>query len=86
MTKSAFSRQYTQLRRALTAGRKARLLSQAALASKLGRPQSFVSKYERGERRLDALELVQVANVLDLDVAALLKQLGAASSARHVDD
>ena len=68
MTKSVFTRQYTQLRVALTAGRKARHLSQAALASKIGRPQSFVSKYERGERRLDAVELVQVANVLDLDV------------------
>jgi len=35
-------------------------LRQADLAVQLGQPQSFVSKYESGERRLDVLELRQV--------------------------
>jgi transcriptional regulator with XRE-family HTH domain len=36
-------------------------LTQAALAKKLGRPQSFVSKFERGQRRLDVVVFLEVA-------------------------
>jgi len=39
-------------------------LRQLDLAEKLGQPQSYVSKYESGERRLDLLELRQVAKRL----------------------
>jgi transcriptional regulator with XRE-family HTH domain len=42
-------------------------LTQAAVAEKLRKPQSFVSKYERGERRLDFVEAVQVSQALGLD-------------------
>jgi len=38
------------------------------LAEKLGKPQSFVSKYERGERRLDFIEFMSLAEALSLDV------------------
>jgi transcriptional regulator with XRE-family HTH domain len=46
--------------------RKARLdagLTQAEVASKLGRPQSFVSKSESGERRLDLVEVESFAKL-----------------------
>jgi len=53
--------------------------TQWELARKLERPQSFVSKYETGERRLDVLELREVCRVLDLSlpdfIARLEKQL-----------
>jgi len=39
-------------------------MTQTEVAIALGRPQSFVAKYERGERRLDAVELVEVCVVL----------------------
>lgn len=39
-------------------------LSQQELADKLKRPQSFVSKYERGERKLDFIETVEICEAL----------------------
>jgi transcriptional regulator with XRE-family HTH domain len=62
--KSAFSRKYQHFRRLLTGARLRAGLTQAALAEKLGRPQSFVSKFENGERRLDVIEFLDVARAL----------------------
>ncbi len=39
-------------------------LRQADMASKLGKPQAFVSYYESGARRLDLLELRQICGIL----------------------
>jgi transcriptional regulator with XRE-family HTH domain len=39
-------------------------LTQEQVAKTLGRPQSFIAKYELGERRLDILELRQVCEAL----------------------
>jgi transcriptional regulator with XRE-family HTH domain len=50
-------------------------LTQVALAKKLGRPQSFVSKLERGERRLDVIEFLEVARALSLDAARIVSEL-----------
>ena len=50
VTKSVFSGKYERFRSLLIEARKAATLSQADLASRLKRPQSFVSKYERGGR------------------------------------
>ncbi len=46
--------------------------SQKELASKLGKPQSYVSKYEMGERRIDFIETIRIARVLNLDITALV--------------
>ena len=45
------------------------------MARKLKRPQSFVSKYERGERRLDVIEFFEVARALTIDPIAFLKDV-----------
>jgi hypothetical protein len=50
-------------------------LSQAALAARLGRPQSFVSKYEGRQRRLDVVEFLEVAHHLNADGTGLLGKL-----------
>lgn len=47
-------------------------MTQVQIAEKLGRPQSFISKYERGERRLDFSEFVELADVLGIDVIAFV--------------
>lgn len=49
-------------------------LTQTVVADRLGKPQSFVSKYERGERRLDVLEFVDVMYVLGLNPSDYLSQ------------
>ena len=48
------------------------------LADRLGQPQSYVSKYETGERRLDILELKQVCNSLGISLEAFVRQLESA--------
>lgn len=55
--------------------RRARGLTQTDLAAKLGRPQSFVSKYERADRRLDVIEFLEVARALDIDPFQIIADL-----------
>ena len=52
------------LREMLISQRKEKNLTQAELAERLNKPQSFVSKYESGERKLDAIELIEVLQSL----------------------
>src|SRR5580658_9664030 len=49
-------------------------LSQEALAKKLAKPQSFVSKYESGARRLDLLELREVCRAMGISVADFVRR------------
>jgi transcriptional regulator with XRE-family HTH domain len=55
--------------------RKSAGLTQMALAARLHRPQSFVAKYEGGERRLDVVEFITVSQALGADPIKLLRQL-----------
>ena len=57
MKKSIYSRHYNIVIRLLVKCRIDATLTQAELAKRLGETQSFVSKCERGERRLDIIEL-----------------------------
>jgi transcriptional regulator with XRE-family HTH domain len=75
VTKSAFTRRHQQFRRLLVQARESAALTQTALARKLGRPQSFVSKFERGERRLDVIEFLDVARALRIDPQQLIRDL-----------
>ena len=50
-------------------------LTQADVAARLDKPQSFVAKYEGGERRLSAIEFIEVVRALDLEPVAALRQL-----------
>lgn len=50
-------------------------LTQTDVAQRLGQPQSFVSKYESGERRLDILELRGVCQVLGISLPEFIRRL-----------
>lgn len=50
-------------------------LTQADIALRVGQPQSFVSKYESGERRLDILELRAVCSVIGLSMTDFINRL-----------
>ena len=67
MRKSVHSRRYKIFIEKLVEARKAAGVTQQQLADKLGRPQSFVAKYENGERRLDVVEFVEIAKHLGTD-------------------
>ena len=68
MSKSTYTADYK-----ITIARlkKARLelgLNQMEVAKKLGKPQSFVSKIERGERRIDVVELKELGKLYKKDI------------------
>ncbi len=59
----------------LVEARRAAGLSQTEVARRLGKPQSFVAKYEGGERRLDIIEFLDIAAALEARPEALLATL-----------
>lgn len=66
---------YSSLRILLAAERERVGLTQVEVAERLRKPQSYVSKYERGERRLDVVEYLDVARALGIDPMATMKEL-----------
>jgi transcriptional regulator with XRE-family HTH domain len=73
--KSVHSAEQQLLRELLVAARDRAGLTQQELAERLGKPQSFVAKYEGGERRLDVVEFVVIARALGADPVRMLKNL-----------
>lgn len=55
--------------------RKSAGLTQHELAKRLHKPQSFVAKYEGGERRIDVVEFVTICQAIGTNPAKLLKAL-----------
>ena len=75
MKKALREQRYAAFTSLLKDERKKAGLTQAKLAKKLRRPQSYVSKYERGDRRLDVVEFVEVAQVIGFDLHEFLQKL-----------
>jgi len=50
-------------------------ITQVELSEKLGVPQSFVSKYESGERQLDILELREICHFIGIPFDSFVRQL-----------
>jgi len=59
----------------LVRARQEKELTQMQLAEKLKKPQSFVSKYESGERRLDLIEFLELARSLQADPHSIIDEL-----------
>lgn len=77
MDRSITSEEYRRFRTLLRELRQEAGLTQVQVAEALDEPQSFVSKYESGERRLDVVELRHVAEVLGTTLPAVVARLEA---------
>ena len=77
-TKAKLSAELITLGRVLTLIRERAGLKQSDVAAKLGLPASYLSKIENGTRRLDVIELLQIAGAMDVDPAAIVEELRAA--------
>ncbi len=75
MPRSVFTDAYGTMLEALVAARKRAGVSQVELSERLGKPQPFVSKIERGVRRIDVIEFFVIARALDLDPVALFNSI-----------
>lgn len=69
MPSSLHSHHYHIFRGLLVSAREKSGLTQVQIALRLGKQQSFISKYERGEHRLDFPEFIELADILGIDIA-----------------
>ncbi|WP_287208909.1 helix-turn-helix transcriptional regulator [Mesorhizobium sp.] len=61
--------------KALADQRRLKGLSQTQVAKAMGRHQPFIANIESGQRRVDLVELLDIAAIIDLDVPALMKKI-----------
>ncbi|MBO1926639.1 helix-turn-helix domain-containing protein [Thiomicrorhabdus sp. 6S2-11] len=76
MKKSVWQKKYELLAGELRAMRLAAGLTQADLAKKLDKPQSYVSKYEGCDRYLGFIEVLEVCEACESDPTSLIQKLG----------
>ncbi len=63
---------YLEVITRLRLARKTQKLTQGDIAKMISVPQSFVSKYETGERRLDIIELLDICSALGIEIHDVL--------------
>jgi transcriptional regulator with XRE-family HTH domain len=68
-------KEYKVVGAALAAARERAGLTQEQLAKKLRKPQSFVSNYERSQRRIDVLELLRIVEALGVNARAVFTDI-----------
>lgn len=73
MSKSVYSKDYMDIIKRLKTARIEVGLTQQVVADKLGNLQSYISKIESGERRLDVLEIKKFAMIYKKDVSFFIK-------------
>lgn len=71
----ALGKEYERFRALLIEARLGAGMTQSEVASELGQPQSYVSKYERGERRLDVIEFLKVARIIGFNPIEMISEL-----------
>ena len=75
MEKTIYTTEYAELLRLLRETREKAGITQTDMATRLGRSQSFVTKYERGDRRLDVIQLRTICQVLGTDLPSFVAEL-----------
>ena len=78
MTRSVFLFSYSVLTQLLLDARIEACVTQIELAARLERPQSFVSKVEGGNRRLDVIEFLQITTALNVEPEPIIRSIVAA--------
>jgi ribosome-binding protein aMBF1 (putative translation factor) len=73
--KSISSHEYDIFRRCMIAARKEAQLTQESLAKSIQKPQSFIAKYESGERRLDVVEFIVITRLIGVDPCTILRKV-----------
>ncbi len=82
MQKSVYSKRYKRLLDALKSARISADLTQSQAAERLKKPQSFVSKCESGERRIDVIELLEYCHLYNVSPERILREISGASAGR----
>lgn len=75
MEKSIYSHDYSSFLDQLRKAREEKSLTQAQVAERLQQTQSFVSKIERGERRLDVVELRAYCSAIEISFTEFISDL-----------
>ena len=75
MAKTIHTERHRKFRALLTAERKRAGLTQIVVAQRLGKPPSYVAKYELGDRRLDLLEFLDISAAIGFDPHAFIRAL-----------
>jgi transcriptional regulator with XRE-family HTH domain len=75
MSRTLHSPRHQALAALLVEKRKKAGLTQAMVAKRLGRHQSFVATIERGQRRIDVIELIEFASAIGFDAATAIRRL-----------
>ena len=73
MPRSVFTEAYSVLISTVVDARRSAGLTQVELSARLGKPQSFISKIEQGQRRLDLIEFCAIARAMGADPLALFE-------------
>ena len=81
MEKSIYTRDYAVLLRLLRQARERAGITQVQLAKRLKQSQSFVSKMERGDRRIDVVQLRTICQLYGSTLTEFVEELEAELSA-----
>lgn len=74
-TKAKLADEIKLLGEVLTRIREREGLKQSDVAARLGLPASYLSKVENGTRRLDVIELIRIAEALEVDAADVIREV-----------
>jgi len=75
MEKSVFTAEYRILLAMLRAERKRKKITQVMVAERIHQTQTFYSECERGERRVDVVELMHICRAIEVDFLDFMHQL-----------
>jgi len=75
MEKTIYTREYAIVLRLLREAREQAGMTQVQLAEKLHQSQSFISKFERGDRRIDIIQLRTICYILGVSLRDFIDRL-----------